>query len=76
MNRDELIRRYAAGERNFALVKFSDPGLDGINLSGTDLTGNNMEEFYLARAILKAVSLVNAKLFGSIHFWQKHSNSK
>lgn len=62
VNRDELIRRYAAGERNFAGVKL-DIDLSGIDLSGTDLTGNDMEEFYLARAILKAVSLVNAKLF-------------
>ncbi|MBR8831711.1 MAG: hypothetical protein N5P05_002697 [Chroococcopsis gigantea SAG 12.99] len=63
MNREEILRRYATGERNFSGLKFNDPHLDGIDLTGADLTGNNMEEFYLARAILLNVSLVNAKLF-------------
>jgi uncharacterized protein YjbI with pentapeptide repeats len=56
IGRDELLRRYAAGERNFAGVKLGGD-LDGINLSGADLSGTSLEEFYLARAILRGVNL-------------------
>ena len=61
VNYDELIRRYAAGERNFAGVKLGGD-LSGIDLSGADFSGNKMDEFSFERAILKPTSFVNTRL--------------
>ncbi|MFQ4144121.1 hypothetical protein [Chlorogloeopsis sp. ULAP02] len=36
VDRDELLRRYATGERNFAGIQLGED-LDGIDLSGADL---------------------------------------
>ncbi|MEH1907293.1 pentapeptide repeat-containing protein [Nostoc sp.] len=41
VNRDELIRRYAAGERNFSGVNL-EGDLSGIDLSGADFSGNKL----------------------------------
>ena len=39
ISREELLQRYAAGERNFSGAKLEGM-LDGIDLSGADLSGN------------------------------------
>ena len=62
MDREELLRRYAAGERDFSGIKSWDSHSDGIDLSGADLSGNMMDEVYFARSILKGVSFRNAEL--------------
>lgn len=37
MNRDELLRRYAAGERDFSGADFTKADLSSIDLSNADL---------------------------------------
>ena len=64
ISREELLQRYAAGERNFSGAKLEGM-LDGIDLSGADLSGNRMAKFYLERAILKGVNLRNTRLTDS-----------
>ena len=45
IDRDEIKRRYAAGERNFAGLKLGGD-LDGLDLTGADLSGTSLEEFF------------------------------
>ncbi len=54
MTAEELLERYAAGERDFAGVD-----LNGVNLSGAVLTGINLE-----RADLSTVNFSGADLSG------------
>ncbi|BAZ17757.1 pentapeptide repeat protein [Calothrix sp. NIES-4071] len=72
LNRRKLLKRYAAGERDFAGIRISSSGLDGedlrcINLSGADLTGINFSGANLSHANLigakmLCVNLTNANL--------------
>jgi uncharacterized protein YjbI with pentapeptide repeats len=72
MDREELLRRYAAGERDFSGVSlrgldFSDCNLSGINLSNADLSetewdGANLSRANLSSAILQSSGLNNANL--------------
>lgn len=72
MDREELLRRYAAGERDFSGVflrwlDFSDCDLSGINLSNADLEstlweGANLSEANLSGAFLAYSGLNNANL--------------
>jgi uncharacterized protein YjbI with pentapeptide repeats len=68
----KLLKRYAAGERNFAGVTFSSSMLDGkdlqeINLSEADLTGvnfsgSNLSHANLSGAKMLCVNLTNTNL--------------
>lgn len=42
MNRDELLSRYANGDRDFRGVNLSGVDLRGVNLSGADLRGADL----------------------------------
>jgi len=42
MEADELLRRYAAGERDFRKVDLSSANLTKANLSGINLSGANL----------------------------------
>jgi uncharacterized protein YjbI with pentapeptide repeats len=64
IDREELARRYSAGERSFAGAKL-DLDLSGMDLSGADLSGTRLEEFCLDRAILRSVNFSNARLTDS-----------
>lgn len=46
MDGEELRRRYAAGERNFACIDMSDAALKNANLSGANLSGAQSEWKY------------------------------
>jgi hypothetical protein len=56
----ELLRRYAAGERDFATLNLPGANLSGANLSDTDLSGAK-----LIGAFLIGVNLSGAKLIGA-----------
>ena len=80
MEAEELLSRYAAGERNFSWVDFSKVDLEGdelsevilrdINLSGADLfgvdfTGSDLSGAIFENADLEGVDFSNSKLLGS-----------
>ena len=37
MTVEELLKKYAAGERNFAGINLTEANLSGVNLSGANL---------------------------------------
>lgn len=58
MDADELLKRYAKGERQFKEARLSGidlkgANLEGINLESADLTGANLSEANLTKAYLK-----------------------
>lgn len=70
MTRDELLARYAAGERDFGGVNLSGAdlfrvNLSGANLSGVSLSGANLSGASLSWANLSGVSLSGANLSGA-----------
>ena len=67
MDREELLRRYAAGERDFPGVSlrgidFSDCDLSGINLSNANLGETEWERANLSRANLTGAILQSSGL--------------
>mgnify|MGYP006449144981 CR=1 FL=1 len=56
MDRDELLRRYAAGERDFS----------GVDLSGADLMEVALEDINLENAILREAKFCWSRLDGAI----------
>jgi hypothetical protein len=49
---EELLRRYAAGERNFAGLPLEiDDGVPDADLSGIDLSGTNLGEVLMGESI-------------------------
>ena len=72
MDGEELRRRYAAGERNFAGVNLRDANISGsdpwnnnyigANLSGINLSGANLYEANLSGANLSGADLSGANL--------------
>ena len=67
MDREELLRRYAAGERDFSGVSlrgldFSDCDLSGINLSNADLESTEWEGANLSGANLSGAFLADSGL--------------
>ncbi|MBN3923760.1 pentapeptide repeat-containing protein, partial [Nostoc sp. NMS4] len=50
MNRDELLKRYAAGERDFSGVDLSRANLYGIDLSSANLSRANISHANLGDA--------------------------
>ncbi|HEY9845921.1 MAG TPA: pentapeptide repeat-containing protein [Candidatus Caenarcaniphilales bacterium] len=55
MNRDEILRRYAAGERDFHRTNLSGANLSGVNLSGVNLSGANLSGANLSGANLSGM---------------------
>jgi len=72
---DDLLRRYAKGERNFKNIdlsheKLSNKNLNGIdlgnsNLKGVDFRGSNLSEALLDDTLLVGADLSNANLIGA-----------
>lgn len=58
MNRQELLDRYQAGERNFTYINLSGANLSGVNLQEIDLTGANLTGVNLSWAVLNQAQLV------------------
>jgi len=67
--REQLSRRYAAGEREFAGIDLTEANLCGINLAGVNLSG---AEFM--RADLTTANLSGANLRGA-SFWKANLNA-
>lgn len=62
MEVEELLKRYAAGERNFVEVNLNEANLSGVNLSGANLKGANLSVANLSGANLSGANLSEAKL--------------
>ncbi|WP_392535147.1 pentapeptide repeat-containing protein [Nostoc sp. C117] len=72
IDRRKLLKRYAAGERDFAGLRISSSGLDGedlreidfsgADLIGVDLSGSNLSHAILRGAKMLCVNLTNANL--------------
>ena len=63
---EELLERYAMGERNFIDTSLPHKvDLTGINLAGANLTGANLTGANLSYAWLAGVNLTGANLTGS-----------
>lgn len=68
MKREELLERYAAGERDFSGVDLSgvnliEVGLEGINLEGAILRGTEFDRSDLRGAIFRNADLEGAEFF-------------
>ncbi|MEG4350940.1 pentapeptide repeat-containing protein [Microcoleus sp. LAD1_D5] len=62
MTVEELLKKYAAGERNFAGINLTEANLSGVNLSGANLKGANLSVANLSGANLSKTNLTGAKL--------------
>ncbi|MGA9380579.1 MAG: pentapeptide repeat-containing protein [Phormidium sp.] len=62
MEIEELLSRYANGERNFEAINLSEAQLSGVNLSGANLSKANLSIANLSRADLSKTDLSYAKL--------------
>ncbi len=63
---DELLKQYAAGERNLRGVNLSEQILCGVDLSGADLSEATLHRTVLEGADLTRVNLSGADLTGAI----------
>jgi len=66
MTRQELLQRYAAGERDFHGADLSGADLSGANLTGANLSGANLSGANLTGAILYRITLCGATIDGVI----------
>ncbi|WP_437968153.1 toll/interleukin-1 receptor domain-containing protein [Sorangium sp. So ce260] len=64
-NGQELLTRYAAGEREFCNVSLSGAELSGANLSDADFSGANLSGAKLFDANLTGAKLSDAILYGA-----------
>jgi uncharacterized protein YjbI with pentapeptide repeats len=62
MDVEELLVKYAGGERNFAGINLIEANLSGVNLSGVNLSGANLSVSNLSGANLSGANLTGAKL--------------
>ncbi|MEH2283733.1 MAG: pentapeptide repeat-containing protein [Nostoc sp.] len=62
---EELLKRIAAGEKEFADICLDDPNLSGINLAGANLTGAKLLSVNLSGANLEGANLSYAFLDGA-----------
>ena len=62
MDVEELLEKYAAGERDFPGVDLSEANLRGVNLSGVNLSQANLSVTNLSGANLSRANLSGAKL--------------
>jgi uncharacterized protein YjbI with pentapeptide repeats len=75
MTPDQLLQRYAAGERNFRGVNLSDEILIWADLRGADLRGANLRGANLNWANFSRVNLIGADLRGADLAWANLSNA-
>src|SRR6478672_11027547 len=62
MTIEELLSRYAAGEREFVGIELIEANLNGVNLSGANLSRANLSVSNLSGANLSGTNLTEAKL--------------
>jgi uncharacterized protein YjbI with pentapeptide repeats len=62
MKAEDVLSKYAAGERNFPNTNLTEANLSGANLSGANLSGANLSVANLSGANLSAANLSKAKL--------------
>ena len=62
MQAEDVLKKYAAGERTFAGVNLNEANLSGADLSGADLSGANLSVANLSGANLSGTNLSKAKL--------------
>src|SRR5919202_716579 len=62
MTVEELLKKYAAGERNFAGINLTEANLSGVNLSGANLSKTNLTGAKLNIARLSGAHLGGANL--------------
>ncbi|QHG16189.1 pentapeptide repeat-containing protein [Nostoc sp. ATCC 53789] len=62
---EELLKRIAAGEKEFADICLDDPNLSGINFAGANLTGAKLLGVNLSGANLEGANLSYAFLDGA-----------
>lgn len=65
MTAEELLRRYAAGERNFAGVRFWSSNVPGSALREIDLSNITLSGAYLAYLNFGETDLSGAKMIGA-----------
>ena len=65
MNREELLRIYAAGKYDFSELNLSHINLSGTNLTGADLSGTNLTGADLSGADLTGAVLIETNLNGA-----------
>lgn len=61
MKAKEVLRRYAAGERNFCNANLRGANFKGKDLSGADFSGADIRSASFTDAILRRTSFENAK---------------
>ena len=59
---DEILKRYAAGEREFPGADICDSELEGVDLSGINLSGAELADSDLTRINLSGANLHNANI--------------
>ena len=62
---DDLLKQYAAGERDFCGVNLSEQILPGVDLSGADLSEAMLQKTVLEGANLTRINLSSADLTGA-----------
>lgn len=62
MKAEEVLKRYAAGERAFLSINLNEANLSGANLSRADLSGANLSVANLSGSNLSGANLSRAKL--------------
>jgi uncharacterized protein YjbI with pentapeptide repeats len=65
MEAKELIRRYRAGEREFAGATLSEADLQGADLHEANLAGANLSHAQLREVYLRTANLSHANLEGA-----------
>ena len=66
MDRNELVRRYAAGERDFSKIRLRGIFLDSTDLRNINLSGADLSGTHLGGADLSGANLSEANLSGAI----------
>ncbi|MBW4579343.1 MAG: pentapeptide repeat-containing protein [Tildeniella nuda ZEHNDER 1965/U140] len=62
MKTEDVLKRYAAGERTFAGINLNEANLSGADLSHADFSGGNLSVANLSGANLSETNLSRAKL--------------
>ncbi|HEY9741181.1 MAG TPA: pentapeptide repeat-containing protein [Coleofasciculaceae cyanobacterium] len=62
MNVREILKKYAAGERDFTAANLAEMNLSGVNLSGANLSEVNLSVANLSGASLSGTNLSRARL--------------
>jgi uncharacterized protein YjbI with pentapeptide repeats len=62
MKAQEVLRRYAAGERNFCNANLQGENFTGQNLSGADFSGADIRGANFTHAMLRDANFINAQI--------------